>query len=156
MKLIPQSFAPGQSIPKLHTGQGADQSPAIQWIDAPKTTQSFALICDDPDAPTPQPWVHWLIWNLPAHCTGLPQGVERKERLDAPKGALQGRNSWNSGNIGYRGPMPPPGKPHRYFFKLYALDAPLAIPPSASKETLLAAMKGHVLAEAQTVGLYQR
>lgn len=159
-KLILRSsaFADGQPIPKRHTGEGQDLSPALAWDGAPAGTQQFALICDDPDAPTPQPWVHWVIYAIGGDVRSLPEGVLAQPQLDAPPGALQGANSWRSGRtIGYRGPMPPPGHGvHHYHFKLYALDSPLTLAPGTPKEALLKAMQGHVLAEAELIGTYER
>ena len=157
MKLTSTAFHEGDPIPRRHTGEGADLSPPLAWTGAPTGTAGFALICDDPDAPTPKPWVHWIIYNLPADCTGLPEGLRRDKTLTHPITAAQGKNSWPRDNIGYRGPMPPPGHGrHRYYFKLYALDAALNLPPGLDKEQLLAKIKSHVLAEAQLLGTYER
>ena len=163
MKLSSQAFSNGGAIPQKHTGEGSDTSPPLAWSGAPSGTKSFALICDDPDAPSakhpgPQPWVHWVIYNIPASVGELPEGVARDAELQAPVGARQGRNSWPSDNVGYLGPMPPPGSgPHRYFFKLYALDKELSLDAHrADKPALLAEMKGHVLAEAEWMGTYER
>lgn len=149
------AFKANQPVPRKHTGDGEDVSPALSWYDAPGAVKEFALIVDDPDAPRPQPWVHWVIYKLTPSTTSLPEGVPAAERLKAPAGALQGKNSWNT--VGYRGPAPPPGHGvHHYRFRLYALDAPLDAPPGLEKDALLAKMKGHVLAEAELVGTYQR
>ncbi|MEP0847943.1 MAG: YbhB/YbcL family Raf kinase inhibitor-like protein [Phycisphaerae bacterium] len=149
------AFKPNQPVPRKHTGDGEDVSPALSWHDAPAGVKEFALIVDDPDAPRPQPWVHWVIYKLAPTTTSLPEGVPATERLKSPAGALQGKNSWNT--VGYRGPAPPPGHGvHHYHFKLYALDAPLDAPPGLEKDALLAKMKGHVLAEAELIGTYQR
>ncbi len=150
------AFTANQPIPVQHTGDGPDVCPALSWKGVPDGTRSLAIIMDDPDAPTPQPWVHWVIWNIPGDAPGLPEGMPRKDKLDNPKGALQGKNSWPSGNIGYRGPAPPPGKPHRYYFKLYALDTLLTLPAGADKSQLLKAMQGHTLAQGELMGTYQR
>jgi hypothetical protein len=157
------AFASGAAIPAKYTGEGADVSPPLTWSGLPAGTKTLAIICDDPDAPSPrrpagEPWVHWVIFNVPATATGLGEGIPRGVEVQAPAGARQGRNSWSADNIGYRGPMPPPGSgTHRYIFKLYALDTPLAIDPSkADKKTVLAAMKGHILAEQQLMGTYER
>jgi Raf kinase inhibitor-like YbhB/YbcL family protein len=152
-----RAFEAGQPIPKKFTGDGEDVSPQLSWTGVPQGTKQLALICDDPDAPRADPWVHWVIYHLPADLTSLPEGVAPSRRLDQPAGALQGVNSWSSGRtIGYRGPAPPPGKPHRYFFKLYALEAELKLEPGLEVETLLRAIQGHTLAEGQLVGTYQR
>lgn len=149
------AFKANQPVPRRHTGDGEDVSPPLSWHDAPAGVKEFALIMDDPDAPRPQPWVHWVIYKLAPTTTSLPEGVPATERLKAPAGAHHGKNSWNT--VGYRGPAPPPGHGvHHYHFKLYALDAPLDAPPGLEKDALLAKMKGHVLAEAELVGTYQR
>ncbi len=147
----------GDWIPREHTGEGDDVSPPLAFSGVPEGAQEIAVICDDPDAPTPEPWVHWLIYGLPASVSGLPEGVPNEPHLNEPAGAVQGKNSWESGTtIGYRGPMPPPGKPHRYYFKVYALDAKLGLEPGADKKALLQAMEGHVVAEGQLMGRYER
>src|ERR1019366_3693012 len=129
MKLTSKAFEDGTTIPVQHTGDGADVSPPLQRGGAPPGTMGFALICDDPDAPMGT-WVHWVIYGLPAAARELPEKV-------APC-------------------LAPPGKPHRYFFKLYALDAELPLKPRATKPELLRAMEGHILAQAQLVGTYRR
>jgi Raf kinase inhibitor-like YbhB/YbcL family protein len=149
------AFAEGKVIPKKYTGEGEDVSPPLAWSSLPEGTKQIALICDDPDAPRPQPWVHWVIYNMPADTTGLPEGVPRDARLKAPAGALQGENSWDSDNIGYRGPLPPKGS-HRYYFKLYALDVQLSLAPGLDKDALLKKVEGHVLAQGQLMGTYER
>jgi Raf kinase inhibitor-like YbhB/YbcL family protein len=149
------AFQNGQPIPKRFSGDGADVSPPLTWTDPPDDTKELALIVDDPDAPTAEPWVHWVIYRLPAETRSLPEGVPAQPRLSAPAAVLQGKNSW--GTIGYRGPAPPRGHgTHHYHFRLYALGAPLAATPGLDKNALLKAMKGHVLAEAELVGTYQR
>lgn len=144
-------FAGSAAIPKLYSCEGEDLSPELQWSGTPPGTKSFALICDDPDAPMGT-WVHWVIYNIPGDIGSLPKGVAKKAKLD--NGALQGLNSWPK--TGYNGPCPPPGKPHRYFFKLYALDSILPLRENATKEDLLKAMKGRILAEAELMGTYRR
>jgi len=158
IRLTSPAFAEGGPIPKKYTGEGEDVSPPLEWSNLPEGTRQLALICDDPDAPTPEPWVHWVIYKIPADSAGLPENVAKAAALQQPPGALQGKNSWPAGQtVGYRGPMPPPGHGrHRYFFKLYALRSELSIGPGASKEQLLAAMKGEILDEGQLVGTYQR
>jgi Raf kinase inhibitor-like YbhB/YbcL family protein len=145
------AFKAEKPIPKQYTGDGADQSPPLQWSELPPATKSIALICDDPDAPRGT-WVHWVLFNLPAQTRELEECVATTETLG--NGAKQGKNDF--GNIGYGGPAPPKGKAHRYFFKLYALDIALNLPSGATKAELEAAMKGHVLAEGQLMGTYQR
>ena len=163
MKLHSSAFASGSSMPKQHTGEGQDISPQLTWEDVPDSTKSFALICDDPDAPSakhpaPQPWVHWVIYNISGEARSLSAGIARELKPATPAGACQGQNSWLSENVGYLGPMPPNGSgPHRYFFKLYALDGDLSLAPTqACKQSLLDAIRGHVLAEAVLIGIYER
>jgi Raf kinase inhibitor-like YbhB/YbcL family protein len=148
LELTTTAFSEGAAIPKQHTGDGKDISPPLGWSDPPAHAKSFALICDDPDAPRGT-WVHWVLFNLPADTRTLPEGV-----AETQFGARQGKNDF--GKLGYGGPAPPKGKPHRYYFKLYALDSMLELPAGATKEKLLAAMEGHVVAEGQLMGRYQR
>jgi len=157
MKLTSTAFAANQRIPTKHTGEGADVSPALKWEGAPAGVKSFALICDDPDALSVagKVWDHWLIWNIPATATELPENVAKTETVTALGGARQGMNGWP--RLGYNGPMPPPGHGvHHYHFKLYALDAELAAPAKATKTQLETAMKGHILAQAELIGTYER
>ena len=151
LQLTSIAFGNGQPIPKRHTGDGEDISPSLAWSDPPNETKSFALICDDPDAPRGT-WVHWVLFNLPADARELAEAVPTSRTLT--NGAKQGTNDF--GNLGYGGPAPPRGKPHRYFFKLYALDRTLDLATGATKDRLLAACQGHILAEAQLMGKYQR
>ena len=149
------AFAAGQPVPRKYTGDGQDMSPPLSFSGVPDRTQEFALIVDDPDAPTPQPWVHWTIYKIPADITELPEGVPAAERVSSPGGALQGKNSW--GKTSYGGPAPPKGHGvHHYHFKLYALDQALPVQPGLDKAGLLKAMSGHILAEGELVGTYQR
>ena len=145
------AFKDGATIPKKFTCDGEDISPPLSWNGAPEGTQSFALICDDPDAPMGT-WVHWVLWGLPPDTMGLLEDVPTDSALAG--GSKQGLNSWP--HVGYGGPCPPPGKPHRYYFKLYALDAMLALPLETNKAQLMEAMKDHILAEAQVMGTYGR
>lgn len=145
------AFSGNQMIPKKFTCDGDDVSPELSWSGAPAATKSFALIMDDPDAPVGT-WVHWVLYNLPAEAKELPEGVAKQEQL--PDGSLQGRNDFRK--VGYGGPCPPPGKPHRYFFKLYALDGKLDLKAGASKADVERAVKGHVLGEAELIGRYGR
>lgn len=153
MNLTSTAFADGSPIPAKYTCDGADVSPPLAWSGAPAATKSVALIMDDPDAPGGT-WVHWVLWNLPASFASLPENVPRTETLNSLGGALQGKNSWPK--IGYYGPCPPPGKPHRYFFKVYALDATLGLKSGATKADVENAMHGHVLGQAQVMGTYGR
>jgi Raf kinase inhibitor-like YbhB/YbcL family protein len=144
-------------IPRIYTGDADDRSPPLAWEGAPDDAKEFAMICDDPDAPSAQPWVHWVIYSIPADVRSLPEGLPRNAQLDKPIAAKQGKNSWPSGaTVGYRGPQPPPGKAHHYHFHLYALDTKLDLSPSATKDALLKAMDGHILAEGELVGTYAR
>lgn len=157
MKLIIAStaFDAGQRIPKQYTGEGPDVSPALTWTGVPQNTAELALIMDDPDAPTPEPWIHWVLAKIPPTVTSLRAGIPRDEQLDDPAGAIQGKNSWNT--VGYRGPLPPPGHgTHHYHFKLYALDQALSLSPGLTKKQLLDAMRGHILAEGELIGTYSR
>lgn len=144
------AFSEGGAIPKKFTCDGPDVSPQLSWSGAPASTQTFALIMDDPDAPVGT-WVHWVLYNLPADTKGLPEGVEKQEQA---AGGIHGRNDFKK--FGYGGPCPPPGKPHRYFFRLYALDARLDLKPGATKAEVERAMKGHILAQGQLIGRYGR
>jgi hypothetical protein len=148
------AFAPGSEIPVVCTCEGDDTSPRLEWSGAPAGTKSFALIVDDPDAPDPtapkMTWVHWVLYNLPADATHLPEAVVPKE---LPVGTKEGKNDWK--RTGYGGPCPPIGR-HRYFFKLYALDAALPDLNSPTKAELEKAMKGHVLGSAELIGTYQK
>ncbi len=145
------AFTQGQPIPKKYTCDGPDLSIPLGWTDPPAGTKSFALIADDPDAPMGT-WVHWVLYDLPVEARQLPEGVPKKETL--PDGSKQGMNDFE--RIGYGGPCPPPGKPHRYFLKLYALDKKIGLVPRATKPQILDAMKSHILAEAQLMGTYKR
>jgi hypothetical protein len=151
MELKSAAFENGQSIPRKHTCDGPDLSPPLAWSGVPEGTHAMALIVDDPDAPTGT-WVHWVLYDLPGETRSLSEGVLPTETL--PRGGAQGRNDF--GRIGYGGPCPPPGRPHRYFFKLYALDARVNLAPGAGKGSLLKAMEGHIKAEAQLMGIYAR
>jgi Raf kinase inhibitor-like YbhB/YbcL family protein len=150
-ELTSPAFEHSKPIPAKYTGDGEDVSPPLEWSGAPEGTVEFALISDDPDAPG-MTWVHWVIYGIPASNTGLPEAVPKTGSL--ADGARQGMTDF--GSTGYGGPAPPPGKDHRYFFKLYALDIKLDLGPGATKATLLAAMEGDVLDETQLMGTYRR
>jgi len=155
MPLQSSAFAPNEMIPRKYTGDGEDKSPPLSWSVVPPGTKELALIVDDPDAPTPTPWVHWVLYRIPAEARSLPEGIAPALRVPQPAGLAQGKNSW--GKTGYGGPAPPKGHGrHRYFFKLYALDSPVDLEPGAAKEALLKAISGHVLAEGELIGTYQR
>ena len=152
------AFGHGAPIPKKFTSEGEDVSPPLLWRGVPEGTRELALICDDPDAPTPEPWVHWVLYGLSPDVTQLPEGLPDAVELRSPVAARQGLNSWPSGQVhGYRGPEPPRGHGvHHYHFRLYALDAPLGLKPGIDKKALLAAMSGHCLGEAEWIGTYER
>lgn len=154
LTLSSPAFADGDSIPIRYTCEGEDISPPLSWEGVPKETKSLVLIVDDPDAPDPETpmmtWVHWILYNIPPDETGLP-GAVGSDSL--PTGTEEGVNDWN--RTGYGGPCPPVGR-HRYFHKLYALDKVLTVMDKPDKSQVEAAMKGHVLAEAELVGTYQK
>jgi hypothetical protein len=147
--LTSTAFVHGDTIPKKYSCDGEDVSPPLQWSDPPPGTQSFALIVDDPDARGT--WDHWLIFNLPAGTLILPEAVPTEG--DLPDGSKQGHNSWQK--LGYGGPCPPRG-PHRYYFKLYALDTVIDLTAGATKEKLLQAIEGRILAQTELMGKYTR
>ncbi|MEW5768638.1 MAG: YbhB/YbcL family Raf kinase inhibitor-like protein [bacterium] len=149
-ELTSSAFVTGKPIPRKYTCDGEDISPPLQWSDPPQGTQSFALISDDPDAPMGT-WVHWVLYNLPANRRTLPENITSDAEL--PDGSRHGKNSWR--RLGYGGPCPPGGT-HRYFFKFYALDTVLNLASGASKDQLLQAMKGHILAQTELMGAYTR
>jgi hypothetical protein len=149
--IIAGAFKPGGTIPRAFTADGRDISPSLSWDNPPSGTQAFALICDDPDAPVGT-WVHWVIWNLRASARGLNEAIQHTKTLS--DGGAQGKNDF--GRIGYGGPSPPPGNPHRYFFRLYALKEKLTIAPGSSRGELERAMQGKVLASAELFGTYGR
>ena len=151
IRITSAAFHAGQPIPAACTCDEADMSPPLEWEGVPAEAKSLALICDDPDAPSGT-WVHWVIYNLPPALKGLPEKTATTATL--PNGAEQGVNDFK--RTGYSGPCPPPGKTHRYFFKLYALDAPPVLKPGATKAELLHAMAGHIIAEGQITGTYRR
>jgi len=149
--LTSTAFAHEGQIPQKYTGDGPDVSPPLSWTEPPDGTRGFVLICDDPDAPVGT-WVHWVLYDIPATVR------EVKEEIAAEKTVLgsarHGRNDF--GRFGYGGPAPPPGKPHRYFFRLYAVDAETGLAAGASKAQVMKAIRGHVLAEAVWMGTYGR
>lgn len=149
IQVLSKAFVNGSAIPARFTCDGPNVSPDLAWANVPAGARSLVLICDDPDAPVGT-WVHWVLYDLPASEKGLPEGIQAA----APSGARHGQNSWN--REGYGGPCPPQGKPHRYFFRLYALDAPLGLSAGATKAQILEAMKGHVLAQGELMGTYAR
>jgi Raf kinase inhibitor-like YbhB/YbcL family protein len=157
IEITSTAFKEGEPIPKKYTGEGADVSPPLAWTGVPEKAKELVLICDDPDAPGDDPWVHWVIYKIPADVKGLKEGIPKKPRLSDPPGALQGKNSWPAGqNIGYRGPMPPRGPAHRYYFTLYALEAKMVAEPGMDKKAILQEIEQHVVAKGQLMGTYQR
>jgi len=150
IKITSSAFEEGGLIPPKYTCDGADTSPPLQWDVVPEGTKSIALISDDPDAPMGT-WVHWVLFNLPADTRELQENIPKDEILR--NGARQGITDFR--RIGYGGPCPPSGT-HRYFFKIYALDAELDLDAGAGKSDLLNAMEGHILAEGQLIGKYKR
>ena len=154
LTLTSKAFAHQGEIPSVHTCQGRDVSPSLSWGGVPQGTKSLVLIVDDPDAPDPRAprmtWVHWVLYDIPPTAAGLPEAVARGA---LPEGTRQGVNDWK--RTGWGGPCPPIGR-HRYFFKLYALDAALGDLGTPTKAKLEAAMKGHVIAQAQTMGTYEK
>ncbi len=151
IQLASDAFKDGQPIPTRYACDGGDISPALTWTNAPAGAKSFALIADDPDAPAGT-WVHWVVYDLPAGTHSMPENVSKSQYI--PGNAKQGINDFQ--RLGYGGPCPPAGKLHRYFFKLYALDTTLELKPGATKAALLKAMEGHVLAQGQLMGTYER
>jgi Raf kinase inhibitor-like YbhB/YbcL family protein len=149
------AFAAGRLIPRRYSGDGEDLSPPLSWSSPPPGTRELALIVDDPEAPSAEPWVHWVLYNLAADTRELAEGVHQRERPPFPAGAIQGVNSW--GTVGYRGPAPPRGHGvHHYHVAVFALDAPLGLPVGLDKTRLLEAMAGHVMASGELVGTFER
>jgi Raf kinase inhibitor-like YbhB/YbcL family protein len=151
MQLTSSAFTEGGPIPAKHTCDDKNVSPPLKWSGVPTGTKSLALIADDPDAPSGM-WVHWVLYDLPATATELAEDVPKSQYVAA--GAKQGLNDFR--HLGYGGPCPPPGKAHRYYFKLYALDTVLDLKPGATKKDVERAMEKHVLAQAQLMGTYKR
>jgi Raf kinase inhibitor-like YbhB/YbcL family protein len=149
-ELKSSAFEDGGMIPQKYTCEGDNVSPPLSWGGVPGKTKSLALICDDPDAATGT-YVHWVLWNLPPDTLSLPEGAPPEDIL---ANVQQGVENWPP--AGYFGPCPPPGKLHRYFFRLYALDATFDLPVDAEKDTLEKSMEGHILAKVQLMGSYKR
>jgi Raf kinase inhibitor-like YbhB/YbcL family protein len=151
LQLTSSAFQAEGSIPRQFTCEGNDVSPELTWTNAPSGTKSFALIVHDPDAPRSGGFTHWVVYNIPANVTHIPQGAAKGEKLSG--GGLQGRN--DNGQNGYMGPCPPSGT-HRYYFYLYALDTELNLQPGASKDEVEKAIKGHILQKAELMGRYKK
>lgn len=151
MQVLSKVISPGAEFPKRNTCQGEDSSPPLAWSGAPASARSFALILDDPDAPSGT-FTHWIAWNIPAAAQELPENVPKTAPMAA--GASQGRNDF--GKIGYGGPCPPPGKAHRYYFRLFALDSALSLKPGAGRAELERAMEGHIVARGELMARFAR
>lgn len=151
LSISSSAFHEGDKIPRKYTCEGEDVSPELTWNKPPEDTISLALLVEDPDAPGGV-FTHWILFNLPTGIMILPQGMATQNQL--PDGSLQGKNDF--GKVGYNGPSPPPGRPHKYQFTLYALDRPLNLKPSVGKKQIVDAMRGHILAQGQIMGIYQR
>jgi Raf kinase inhibitor-like YbhB/YbcL family protein len=151
MQLTSTAFTEGAAIPAKYTCDQADLSPSLKWTGAPAQARSFVLIVDDPDAPVGI-WTHWVLYDLPASVADLSENQPKTPTLS--NGAKQGLNDFR--RPGYGGPCPPPGKPHRYFFRLYALDTLLGLKPGATRKEVESAMAGHALAQCQLMGTYKR
>lgn len=151
LELKSSAFKDGEFIPVRYTCKGEDVSPPLEWSGAPAETKSFALIMDDPDAPFGT-WDHWVMYDISKDAVSLTESIPQKDVL--PDGSKQGVNGFR--RIGYGGPCPPPGSPHRYIFALYALDAALDLKPGLNKKSVLKAMEGHVLGSSKLTGLFRR
>jgi Raf kinase inhibitor-like YbhB/YbcL family protein len=151
IQMSSSAFAQGATIPQMHTCDGKDASPPLAWGLGPEGTRTWALLVEDPDAPA-KTWVHWVLFNLPASVNALSPGLPGSGDLE--NGARQGRNDF--GKLGYGGPCPPPGGPHRYYFRLYALDAALQLAPGATRDAVSQAMEGHILGRGELMGTYAR
>ena len=151
------SVAPDQPIPRDYTADGRNISPPIGWTNVPSGTKQFALVVEDPDAGNPPPFVHWVLYNLPPTATGVPEAISIDPQAPMPReiaGAIQGVSGFRRPI--YRGPAPPPGKPHHYHFVVYALDADLGLKPGLTRADLLAAIRGHVIGQGELVATYER
>jgi Raf kinase inhibitor-like YbhB/YbcL family protein len=150
IRLLSNAFTEGGMIPKRNAGDGENLSPALSWSGAPIPTQSFALIVDDPDAPSGT-FTHWVLFNIPAGASALPEGVQKDHSVSGI--GQQGQNDFRK--TGYDGPRPPAGKSHRYYFKLYSLDRILELPSGCTAAQLFRLMQGHILSTGQLLGLYR-
>lgn len=150
IKIKSSAFEEGEIIPKKYSCEGVNVSPPLQWSSSPADVESFVLICEDPDAPSGL-WAHWIIFNLPAETTALPEFIMEREVLE--NGAQQGLNDF--GTIGYRGPCPPGGT-HRYYYRIFALDIMLHLTSRINRQDLLEAMIGHIIDQGHIMGIYTR
>lgn len=154
IRITSEAFEADHPIPRKHARLGGDASPPLMWYEVPDDARQLVLVVDDPDAPGDEPWVHWVIYNIPPDTRQLPPDVSHEQEPSQPSHAAQGRNSW--GQFGYGGPQPPKGDPpHHYHFHLYALDVDPALPPGMSRDELLDAAWGHVRDEGELIGTYQ-
>lgn len=154
LKVASPAFKPGQAIPGKYSQLGKNISPPLKWSGVPKEAKSLVLVLEDPDAPLSSPFVHWVVYAIPADAVQLPEAVPAKEQLEKPAGALQGRSS--ARKIGYFGPRPPKGDPpHHYHFQLFALDTAVDLRPGSPLGDVVQVMKGHVIAKGETVGTFQ-
>jgi Raf kinase inhibitor-like YbhB/YbcL family protein len=151
ISLVSPSFLESQPIPKRHAGDGDNLSPALSWQKTASSIGSYSIVVEDPDAPSGT-FIHWVLYNIPAEVNNLPEGLPVQSKI--PDIGLQGMN--DTGQCGYYGPCPPPGKPHRYFFKLFALDCILKLPHKPSASQLYMAMKNHILDQGSLMGTYRR
>ena len=158
MTISSPAFRNGATMPQRYSGEGANVSPPLRWRGVPEATRQLVLVCEDPDAPTDQPWVHWLVYNLSPEVDSIPEGLSSQPVITDPVSLYQGKNSWSdSRNIGYRGPLPPRRDGvHHYKFRLFALRGELDVPPGADRSTLDEAMQGQVIAETELIGTYSR
>ncbi|HEC82696.1 MAG TPA: YbhB/YbcL family Raf kinase inhibitor-like protein [Thermoplasmatales archaeon] len=145
------AFREGDVIPVKYTCDGEDMSSPLKWRDVPSNAKSIAIICEDPDAPLIK-WIHWIIYNIPPEIGELNENIPKKEEIEG--GIRQGKNSWNK--FGYGGPCPPGKKPHRYYFRMYALDIKINVQQPLKKRNLLKLMEGHIIEEAELMGKYSR
>jgi len=151
MQLTSAAFQQGAEIPSQYTSDGKDISPELSWKDAPAGTKSFVLIVHDPDAPRPGGFTHWVVYNIPSEAGHIEENTPNEERIIGL--ALQGKN--DAGKIGYMGPAPPSGT-HRYFFRLFAVDQLVGLPPGATHKEVSAAIRGHILGQAELMGTYEK
>jgi len=150
-KLTSGAFVDGAPMPAKHTGDGLNVPPPLAWTEPPPGTAGFVLLCDDPDAPAGN-WVHWVLYDVPAHVRGLGEDLPKKDVVLGS--AKQGRNDFRL--VGYDGPTPPPGRPHRYVFTLFAVDAATGLPPGATRREVMKKIEGHVQATARITATYRR
>jgi Raf kinase inhibitor-like YbhB/YbcL family protein len=146
-----RAFQAGKRIPDRYTCEAENISPPLEWGPIPEGTESFVLVCDDPDAPRGV-FSHWILYDIPKHTTEMPSAIAKQERPDTM--GTHGRNDF--GSTYYQGPCPPPGSTHRYYYRLYAIDTVLHMPPGASRSQILKAIDGHILDQAELMGKYSR